>query len=68
MGLCEFCPYKCEHGGDHQLQAQPTLTSTTFFLSSLSLIFLSARDALENFEAKEGGRGTNWNEDRPLLI
>ena len=66
--MTELC--MCENGqtDKHQFQAWPPLTSVTFFVSSASLIILSASDAMEDFEALEDGRGINWNENGSLLI
>lgn len=66
--VTELC--MCENGqtDKHQFQAWPPLTSVTFFISSASLIILSASDAMEDFEALEDGRGINWNENGSLLI
>ena len=66
--VSEFCIYENGQSDKHHFQAWPPLTSVTFFLSSASLIILPARDALEDFEALEDGRGTYWNENGSLLI
>lgn len=63
-----FYPYKYGQSDKHQCQAWSSLPSITFFLLLPSSFCQQRVKALEDFEAPEDGRGTNWIENGSLLI